>query len=195
MGHKSNSTRHTTRRVATCGVFCALAVVMLGLGAIITVLDMTASAVAALVLLPILLCYGRKYAWLAYAVTAVLGVLLMPQSLASWMYAGLAGFYPMIKMKLDRLPRLLGWLVKLALLTAVLMLYLSVFYFIMLGGEGSFVDALLLGFGESESGTLLAWATVGLSVLTYVLFDILIDRVLILYYLRWQKRVEKWMGK
>ena len=193
MGHKGNSARHTTRRVATCGVFCALAVVMLGLGAIITVLDMTASAVAALVLLPILLCYGRKYAWLAYAVTAVLGVLLMPQSLASWMYAGLAGFYPMIKMKLDRLPRLLGWLVKLALLTAVLMLYLSAFYFIMLGGEGSFAEAFLKGFGEADGTPIMAYAAVGLSVFTFVLFDMLIDRVLVLYYVRWQKRVEKWL--
>lgn len=193
MGHKGNSARHATRRVATCGVFCALAVVMLGLGAIITVLDMTASAVAALVLLPILLCYGRKYAWLAYAVTAVLGVLLMPQSLASWMYAGLAGFYPMIKMKLDRLPRLLGWLVKLALLTAVLMLYLSAFYFIMLGGEGSFAEAFLKGFGEADGTPIMAYAAVGLSVFTFVLFDMLIDRVLVLYYVRWQKRVEKWL--
>ena len=62
MGRNGHSTRHTTRRVATCGVFCALAVVVLGMGAIIEVLDITASAVAALTLLPILLCYGKKYA-------------------------------------------------------------------------------------------------------------------------------------
>ena len=193
MGHKRNSTRHTTRRVAVCGVFCALAVVFLGLGAVIEVLDITASAVAALTLLPILLCYGRRYAWLAYAVTATLGVLLMPQSLAAWMYAGLAGFYPIIKQKLDRLPRVVGWGIKLILLTAVLLLYLAVFYFIMLGGEGSFADAFFGGFGEADGPPVMAWAVIGLSVFTYVIFDILIDRLMILYYLRWQKRVEKWM--
>ena len=32
-----------------------------------------------------------------------------------------------------------------------------------------------------------------MSAFTYILFDLLIDRLLILYYLRWQKRVEKWM--
>ena len=193
MGHNRNSTRHTTRRIATCGVFCALAVVVLGMGAIFEVLDITASAVAALTLLPILLCYGKKYAWLAYAVTAVLGVLLMPQSLATWMYAGLAGFYPMIKMKLDRLPRLISWLVKLVLLAAVLTLYLAVFYFIMLGGEGSFTDAFFKGFGETDGAPVMAYAAVGLATLTFVLFDMLIDRVLVLYYVRWQKRVEKWL--
>ena len=63
-----------------CAVLCALAVVMLGLGAILEVIDITAAAVAALVLLPILLCYGARYAWLSYAVTGVLGVLLMPRA-------------------------------------------------------------------------------------------------------------------
>ncbi len=182
-----------TRRVAMCAVFCALAVVMLGLGAVIEVLDITAAAAAALVLLPILLCYGRKYAWLSYAVTAVLGLLLLPQSLAAWMFAGLTGFYPIIKQRLDRLPRALGWVVKLVLLTAVLLLYLAVLYFILLGGEGSFAAAFLAGFGESDATPILAWATVALAVFTYVLFDLLIDRLLVLYYIKWQKRVERWM--
>ena len=193
MGQNRHSTRKATRRIATCGVFCALAVVMLGLGAIIEVLDLTASAAAALILLPVLLCYGGKFAWLSYAVTATLGVLLMPQSLAAWMYAGLTGFYPMVKQRLDKLPRVLGWLIKLRLLTAVLVLYLAVFFFIFMGGEGNFTDAFFQGFGETDSPPVMAWAVVGLSVFTFVLFDLLIDRLLILYYIKWQKRVERWM--
>ena len=90
---------------------------------------------------------------------------------------------------------MLGWLIKLVLLTAVMLLYLFVFYLIVLGGEGSFGDAFLTGFGEAGGSTYMAWAVIGLSVLTFVLFDILIDRLLILYYIKWQKRVEKWMKK
>lgn len=176
-----------------CAVLCALAVVMLGLGAIIEVIDITAAAMASLVLLPILLCYGTKYAWLSYAVTGILGVLLMPQSLGAWMFAGLTGFYPIVKQRLDRLPRVLGWAVKLLLLAAVLLLYLGIFYFILLGGEGSLFDAFLKGFGEEEGTPLVAWAVIILSLFTYILFDLLIDRILVLYYLRWQKRVERWM--
>lgn len=193
MGQNRHSNRHATRRIAMCAVLCALSVVILGLGAIIEVLDLTAAALAALILLPVLLCYGTRYALLSYAVAAVLGVLLMPQSLAAWMFAGLTGFYPIIKNRLDRLPRVLGWLIKLLLLTAVLFLYLGVFYFLMMGGEGSFTDAFLLGFGEKDGPPVMALAVIGLSVFTYILFDLLIDRLLILYYLRWQKRVERWM--
>ena len=120
MGDQRHSPRRTTRRVAMCGVFCALAVVFLGMGALVEVMDLTAAIAASLVLLPILLCYGNRYALLSYAVTAVLGVLLMPQSLSAWMFAGLTGYYPIIKTRLDRLPRVLGWVIKLALLTAVL---------------------------------------------------------------------------
>lgn len=193
--HPPRRTRRSgsTRRIAMCAVLCALAVVMLGLGAIIEVIDITAAAVASLVLLPILLCYGTKYAWLSYAVTGVLGVLLMPQSLGAWMFAGLTGFYPIVKQRLDRLPRVLSWAVKLLLLAAVLLLYLGIFYFILLGGEGSLFDAFLKGFGEEEGTPLVAWAMIILSLFTYILFDLLIDRLLVLYYLRWQKRVERWM--
>lgn len=187
--------RQATRRMVTSALLCSLAVVFLGLGAIIEVFDLTAAAAAALVLLPILLCYGGKYALLSYAVTAVLGVVLMPQSLAAWMFAGVTGYYPLLRQKLARLPRVLGWAVKLMILTSVMLAYLAVFHFIAMGGEGSFIDTFLKGFGEGEGGAIMAWAVVGLSVLTYILFDILIDRLLILYYLRWQKRVEKWMGK
>lgn len=193
--HTPRRTRRSgsTRRIAMCAVLCALAVVMLGQGAIIEVIDITVAAVASLVLLPILLCYGTKYAWLSYAVTGILGVLLMPQSLGAWMFAGLTGFYPIVKQRLDRLPRVLGWAVKLLLLAAVLLLYLGIFYLILLGGEGSLFDAFLKGFGEEDGTPLMAWAVIILSLFTYVLFDLLIDRLLILYYLRWQKRVERWM--
>lgn len=187
--------RRTTRRMVTCALLCALAVVFLGLGALIEVFDLTAAAVSALILFPVLLCYGGRYAWLSYAVTAVLGVLLMPQSLASWTFAGLTGYYPIIKKRLDRLPRVVGWPVKLLLLAGVLLLYLGVFHFIIMGGEGSFTDSFLKGFGEAEGSSFMAWAVIGLSLFTYVLFDLLIDRILILYYIRWQKRFEKWMGK
>ena len=181
--------------MVTCALLCALAVVTLGMGALVELFDLTAAAVAAVVLLPILLCYGVRYAVLSYAVTAVLGVILMPQSLGSWMFLALTGYYPLIKKRLDRLPRILAWAAKLSVVGVVLFAYLGLFYLLVMGGNGSFVDTLILGIGEGEGGAIVAWAAVGLMVFTYVLFDILIDRLLVLYYLRWQKRVEKWMGK
>ena len=190
---RRNSIAHSSRRMAMCAVLCAVAVVILGLGTLIEIFDLTAAALAALILLPVLLCYGRSYAWLSYAVTAALGVILMPQSFAAWSFAGLVGYYPIIKQRLDHLPRLLGWALKLLLLTAILCLYVLLVYFMVLGGEGGIFDSFMAAFGDTGGTPVLAWVAVGLSVLTFVLFDLLIDRLLILYRFRWKKRVEKWM--
>ena len=63
-----------------------------------------------------------------------------------------------------------------------------------LGGHiPSFTDAFFAGFGEADEPPVMAWAVVGLSVFTFVLFDLLIDRLLVIYYIRWKKRVDKWM--
>ena len=176
-----------------CGVFCALAVVILGIGAIAEIADITAAAFSSLILLPILLCYGAKYAWMTYAVTATLGLLLMPQSLGPWMFALLTGFYPIIRGYLQRFPRVLRWTLKLLLLVADLTVYFFAFYFIMLGGEGSLADAFFKCFGDGGGAPILSVLFIALVTVTYLLFDFLIDRLLVLYYLKWQKRVERWM--
>ena len=139
--------RRATRWMVTCALLCALAVVTLGMGALVELFDLTAAAVAAVVLLPILLCYGVRYAVLSYAVTAVLGVILMPHSLGSWMFLALTGYYPLIKKRLDRLPRILAWAAKLSVVGVVLFAYLGLFYLLVMGGNGSFVDTLILGIG------------------------------------------------
>ena len=120
MSHQRNRTSHTTRRTAMCAVLAALAVVVLGIGTLIEIMDLSAAIAASAVVLLVFLCYGTRYALLTYAVISVLGILLMPQSLAVWTFAGLLGYYPIIKEKLDRLPCVLAWIVKFLLFAAVL---------------------------------------------------------------------------
>lgn len=196
MGNKSpnrRSTRTATRRLTVCALLSALAAVALALGGLIEVVDITCSVLAAVVLLPVLLSYGPRYALLSYAVTSVLGVILMPHSLAAWMFVGLTGYYPTVKRYVDRLPLVLRWVVKLLLVALVLAACLLLFYLIMLGGTGSLTEAFLGAFGDGEGSILLAWVFVALAVATFVLFDILLDRLAFVYRVRWAKRVEKWM--
>ncbi len=187
--------RAATRYMVTCAVLCALSVVFLAFGAVLEVMDLTAACLASFVVLLVLLCYGAKYAWLTYAVTAVLGGLLMPQSMAVWTYIGLVGYYPIVRQKLSRLPRVLRWAVKLLLFGAVLCACLFVFHFVVLGGEGSLADSFLSLFGESDSRAVMAWAVPGLSLFTFVLFDVLLDRLMFIYRIRWYRTVEKWMKR
>ena len=190
---RHTGTRGATRRMVTCAILCALSTVMLGIGTVLEIIDLTAAAMAAVVILLIYLCYGARYALLSYAVTGVLGAVLLPQSLAVWSYVGLMGYYPVIKSRLDRLPRVLGWIIKILLFAVVMGLCLVVFHFLVFGGEGSLADSFLRLFDEEEGKTLMAWGVLGLSFFTYVIFDLLLDRLHIVYELRFRRRVEKWM--
>lgn len=190
---RRSGTRNATRRMVTCAILCALSVVMLGIGTVLEIIDLTAAAMAAVIVLLVYLSYGARYALLSYAVTGVLGVMLMPQSLAVWSYVGLMGYYPVIKSRLDKFPRVFGWLVKLLLFVAVMAVCLVIFHFLVFGGEGSLTDSFLRLFDEEEGKTLMAWAVLGLSLFTYVIFDLMLDRLRIVYEIRFRRRVEKWM--
>ena len=190
---RRSGTRGATHRMVTCAILCALSTVALAIGTILEIIDLTAAAMAAVIVLLIYLCYGARYALLSYAVTGALGVMLLPQSLAVWSYIGLMGYYPVIKSRLDRLPRILAWLVKLLLFCVVMSLCLVVFHFLVLGGEGSLTDSFLRLFDEEEGKTLMAWAVLGLSLFTYVIFDLMLDRLRVIYEIRFRRRVEKWM--
>ena len=190
---KRLSSAQKTKRLALCAMLSALGVVISGIGAILEVMDITASMLAALLLLPILLCYGNGHAFMTYAVTGVLSVILMPYSFAPWMYVGLVGYYPMLKAGLDRLPRWIAYILKGLLLLVVLFLYFVMFYLLMMQGTGSLTDAFVLAFGEEGDSHWVGWATVLLAFVSFFAYDLLIDKLLILYRYKWQGRVEKWM--
>ncbi len=186
-------TAHTTRRMVLCAILCALSVVILGFGTILEVMDLSASALAAMVILLVHLVYGPRYALLSYAVTGVLGLLFMPQSLAVWTYIGLMGYYPVLKTALDRLPRAFAWVLKLLLFAVVMAGCILIFHFLFLGGQGSIVDSFLIIFGEEGGKTAMAWVVLGLSLFIYVIFDLLLDRLIFIYRIRYHRQIEKWM--
>ena len=192
-GYNRRSGSFKTKRLALSAVLCALSVVILGFGAVLEVMDITTTMLASLLLLPIILCYGNGYAFMAYAVTGVLSVILMPHSFAPWMYLGLAGYYPMVKKQFDRLPKVLAILLKVLLVLAALAVYFIAFYLIMMHGAGSLSDAFILAFGEEGDQFWLGWTAVALAFIAFFAYDLLIDRLLVLYRYRWQQRVEKWM--
>ena len=193
MPRRRNQTARKTKRLALCAVLCALGVVILGFGAILEVMDITTTMLASLLLLPIMLCYGNGYAFMTYAVTGLLSVILMPFSFAPWMYLGLAGYYPMVKAKFDRLPKLISILLKAILVLVALSAYFVAFYFLMMQGAGSLSDAFTLAFGDKGDPSWMGWVAVALAYIAFFAYDLLIDRLLVLYRYRWQARVEKWM--
>lgn len=113
-----------TKSLAFAGILSALAVVILLLGSLIDVLDLSAAALASLVVMVAVLELGNRWALGVYVTASVLSVLLMPRT-ASVVFAAFIGGYPVWKVYLDRIkPRILQYAAKLLLFNAFLTLAL-----------------------------------------------------------------------
>ena len=103
-----NTRRASTRYLAISAVLCALGVILLAVGALFQVLDLSMAVIASFAVILAVIELGGSYPFLIYLVTSVLSLLLVPVKTAPLAYVCFAGFYPMLKAvferKLARLP-------------------------------------------------------------------------------------------
>ena len=89
------------RKMAFCGMLCALGVLLLLLGGVLAVLSYAAPVFCGLLVLCALERCGRVYAWSLYGATALLGILLCVQREGALFFAVFAGYYPMFRRLLE----------------------------------------------------------------------------------------------
>lgn len=94
--------QNTARKTAMGAVLAALAVVLLIIGGIFEILDMTAAAVASAAILITHLEFGAKNALSVYGASAVISFILFPTASSTIYYALLLGYYPIFKLFTDR---------------------------------------------------------------------------------------------
>ncbi len=168
--------RKRTKYLTLCAMLCALGVIILALGALIEVLDISVSVIASLLCVYAVIEMGRGYPWLVYAVTAVLSVLLLPQKTPALFYALFAGYYPILKEKLERLRRPIATVLKLVIFHAAL---------------GAMVATALLFFPGSLQIQDKLWyfaALYVLGVICFILYDIALSRLITFYLFRLRNR-------
>ena len=103
-----------TRRLTTSAVLSALGVVLMYLGTVTEILDLSAVAIASLCCVFAVIEYSGAYPWLIYAVTGVLSLALLPRPDAAVTYLLFFGYYPIIKEKIEGKisKKWLSWLIK-----------------------------------------------------------------------------------
>lgn len=109
--------------VAFGGVSAALAVVVMCLGGLVPVATYICPVLCCLLGNVVLRFCGNRIAWTWYPAVALLAVLLSPDKEAAAVFACF-GFYPMVKLKMDKLP--LSWLWKLLLFNLLAILLYAV---------------------------------------------------------------------
>ena len=116
--------RHT-QAVALCGVLGALAVAVMLLGAVLPIALYIAPMFAGLLVLVVREECGTRMAWTMYAAVSLLGVLFVPDKEVVFTFIFIAGYYPLVKPRLDALcPLVLRLSAKLLLFNgSVLVMY------------------------------------------------------------------------
>lgn len=166
-----------SRQMALSGLLCALAVVVMILASAIGIGTFAGPLLAMAVLLPVLEEYGSKSAAVAYAATAILGLLIVPEPELALVYAGF-GWYPILRPRLNRLPsRILRTAVKVILCTAVILFL----YGVLLRLLGMTADLM-------QAAPLLNLALLVLGIFTFLLMDLALERLTFLWHRKFRKQ-------
>jgi hypothetical protein len=167
-----------TKKLTLSALLAALGVVLLLLGSLVELIDLSAAAVASFLVVFVFIELGLPWALLLWAATALTSLLIFPSG-ASLFYAAF-GLYPLLKAALERLPRALEWTLKLLSFGAVLAAYILVGKFVLFLPDAALSGALL-------------WAFIALAAVAFVLYDIALSRLIVFYSLRLRHRFARFL--
>jgi hypothetical protein len=160
--------------MAISAVLSALGVILLALGSLVGVLDLSTAALASFLTVFAVIELKGKYPYLIYVVTGALALLLLPTKTSALVYLFFAGYYPMVKAAAEKhLGRVLSWVVKLAVFCV-----------------GAVAAAMLAVFLMTGSLALLRsmWYLLPLGAVVFVVYDIAMTRLISAYLSRWRSR-------
>ena len=171
----SDRIRKRTKYLTVCAMLAALGVVLMGIGSLFDVLDLTAAVLASMLCIYAVIEIGGYYPWALWAVTSILSLILLPVKTPAIFYAAFAGFYPILKEKLEKLPRAAAWTLK----TVVFHLSLGVI---------ALVWRLFLPEQMSEEFPFFWLVLYLLALAAFFLYDIALTRLISFYLIRLRHR-------
>lgn len=126
----------------------AVGVVVLLLGGVLGLGMYACPLLVGLCLMPIGRIYGVKYQLMLWIVVSLLSFILVPNPEENLMFFGLFGWYPALYPKLQRLPKLLRWIVKLMLFNGIVIALEALVMLVLVPevmGESMLLLLLLMG--------------------------------------------------
>lgn len=160
--------------MALCGVFGALAAVLMLMGGILPFATFAAPALAGILIVPVAIEFGMPTGYLLYLAIGLLALFVVPDKEMALIFVFFLGFYPLLKASIERLrSKALQWVVKFSVFNVCIagMYGLILFLFPIeavveeFRGTGAPFLALLLALGN----------------VTFLLYDIAIARVVGVY--------------
>ena len=108
-----------TKKLTLSSILTALGAIIMALGAMFEVLDLSVCALASLIIVFIYLEIGSPYTWLTWLATSLITFLIFPVKTVWLNYFLIFGIYPILKAYIEKLPRAIWLLLKLAYANAI----------------------------------------------------------------------------
>ena len=166
-----------TKRLTVCAMLSALGVVLLWLGSMIEVVDISLAAIASLLCIFAVIEYGGSAPWLIFSVTGLLSMLLLPQKTPALMYLLFFGWYPIVKEKVEKRSRVSAWILKEILFNVALICMMVLSHFFLMATE------------TADSMLLLYVVFAALAEIAFPIYDVALTRLISFYLWRLRKRL------
>ena len=174
--------RNNSRRIALCGVLAALAVSLMFLGGTVPFASIACPVLASLVLIPVYAECGNRWGMLWFLAVAALGVLLAPDKECAILFI-FFGYYPMLRHRFGHLrSTVLRWVCKLVYVNAAIFAAYGLMLFVFK------LSALVQEF--ADTGKWMLAALVLLANVTFVIYDLLIDRLEVFYHAKLRTKLK-----
>ncbi len=174
---KKRNNAYSAKKLAVCAMLCALGVVLLCVGSLIEVLDISMAVIASMLCIIAVIEYGSGAPWMIYGATSLLSLILIPFNTAATFYALFFGFYPILKEKFEKKQKVVSWLLKEAVFNVCLALMIT-------------TSILFLGLTDN---VLVTPITVALLVIVaeivFVVYDIALTRLITFYIIKLRSRL------
>lgn len=141
---KNRGKKSDTKRLTVCAMLSALGVVLLYLGSLIEVLDISMAVIASLTCVIAVIEYGGGAPWSIYGVTSVLSLILLPNKTPAAMYAIFFGFYPILKEKFEKRGKVSSWILKELVFNVCLVIMGIAMYFLTMIGDNTLFSSPIL---------------------------------------------------
>lgn len=182
-----------TKKLTVGAVLSAIGVVLLLLGTLVEVLDLTMAALASFCCIFAVIEMGTGYAWMIYAVTGLISLVMMPQGVGGWIYALFFGYYPIVKCKFEKLKAPLAWLLKLLSANVAVTAYALISYFVFFGQSDSLIDEISQLTGLNSIAVIIAVVYIVINVV-FVVYDLALSRIIGFYFVKLRKKF-RFIGK
>ena len=168
-----------TKKVTLSAMMVALATVLIVVGGYFEFVDLTASAIASLLVIFVYVEIGRYYAIGVWLCTTLTTFLFLPAKIMlPILYFMVFGGYPILKAYIERLPRKIWLIVKLVFANVIFVALIAIYEFIF-----------KLPLFDTEIFALKVGLYVFLNV-AFVVYDIFLSVALRLYLLRFRNRIK-----